>query len=187
MRHGLLQEAAAAQEHDLAAIQQQTCALQSLRAAAQAECRNLSQQHACWQLPDASAAKRQAAARARLEQQSAELQAAAAALAGTAGKLARLVSTCLGLAGDMPHAATAAHVSCCLPHCDVRWPAAAQIAVLKRRQRHANWPELLGAFLTVLVRLPSVTITMPHSIGVPAPNPCRPALSCSSTLMGYRM
>lgn len=89
----LLQEAAAGQEQDLAAIQQQTRALQSLRAAAQAECHILSQQHACWQLPNASTAERQAAARARLEQQSAELQAAAAALAGTAGELARLVST----------------------------------------------------------------------------------------------
>ena len=113
----LLQEAAAAQEHDLAAIQQQTRALQSLRAAAQAECRNLSQQHACWQLPNASAAQRQAAARARLEQQSAELQAAAAALAGTAEELARLVSISLGLAAHVRHAATAAYVRCCLPHC----------------------------------------------------------------------
>eukprot|EP00891_Asterochloris_glomerata_P008994 jgi/Astpho2/8994/fgenesh1_pg.00133_%23_38_t len=84
------EEAAAGQEQDLAAIQQQTRALQSLRAAAQAECHILSQQHACWQLPNASTAERQAAARARLEQQSAELQAAAAALAGTAGELARL-------------------------------------------------------------------------------------------------
>ena len=120
-----LQEAAAAQEHDLAAVQQQMCTLQSLRAAAQAECLTLSQQHACWQLPNASTVQRQAAARARLEQQSAELQAAATALAVTAGDLARLVSTCSGLAVLVQHSATAAHVRCCLPHCDMGWPAAA--------------------------------------------------------------